>query len=80
MRNFGNDVLHVLIAVIILGIPRVGWWGYIVAGTILGWLIEAKEENSNITKVPISALSFRDWLGYIIGGLICSLFQKFVTW
>jgi hypothetical protein len=80
MRDFGNDILHILIAIVILGTPRLGWWGYIASGFVLGWLIETKEENSNITKVPIMDLSFRDWIGYIIGGLICGLCYKFITW
>ena len=80
MKDFANDLAHIAFACVILGLPTFWWWGYIVSGVLLGWLIETKEENSNVTKVPITDLSFRDWTGYALGGLICSLFSKFVTW
>jgi len=80
MRDFLNDLAHIAFACLIFGLPAFRWWGYIVSGVLLGWLIEAKEENSSVFKVPLKDLCFRDIIGYTLGGLICGLFSKFVTW
>jgi len=80
MRDLANDLAHIAFACLILGLPYFWWWGYMVSGFALGYLIEAKEENSNILKVSWRDLCFRDMVGYAGGGLICGLFSKFITW
>jgi hypothetical protein len=80
VRDIANDIAHIAFACLILGLPAFFWWGFIISGVLLGWLVETKEENSNITKVPLTDLSFRDWMGYATGGLICSLVARIITW
>jgi hypothetical protein len=76
MKDFANDFAHVFFAIGILAFTTIGFWGYVLAGLAIGWLVETKEENSNVLKVTWGELSIRDMLGYAIGGLIIGLILR----
>jgi len=76
MKHLGNDICHIFCAVGILAFTTLGWWGYVLSGFAIGWLVETKEEDSNVLKVTWDRLSMRDMLGYAIGGAIVGLIVR----
>ncbi len=73
MKDLGNDLCHIFFAIVVLGFTQFGLWGYVLAGLLIGLLIELKEEDSNILKVSWGEVSLRDIFGYMIGGAIIGL-------
>ncbi|MBU0959750.1 MAG: hypothetical protein KKB31_07425 [Nanoarchaeota archaeon] len=74
MRDFANDLAHIVFAVIVLGLPAFWWWGCIPAAYMIGLLIELKEEDSNILVWESwGHINIRDIIGYTMGGVIMSV-------
>lgn len=76
MRDFANDLAHIVFAMFVLWLPSSGLIGYVIAGAYIGLLIELKEEDPNVLKVLLKPVNWRDIFGYAIGGLFIGLIMR----
>jgi len=76
MKDFANDLAHMVFAMLVLWFPSAGLIGYVLSGALIGILIELKENDPNVMKAIFKGISWRDIGGYALGGFIIGLIMR----
>jgi len=74
MKDIANDLAHIFFVILVLWLSSLGWVWCMLSGFFIGWLVELKEEDSNVLRWESwGHIGIRDLIGYTIGGLAIGL-------